>query len=391
MEKEMEPDVVVKVGDCIVSPLGDTTRKNYEAVRKGDSRLCYYEHPWNLPESLYASLFSQEQWQEVDERLSLSIPYTRFEKIVILSAKQALEEAGIDPSSERVLFLLSTTKGNVELLAEREQPRFPAARVLLGETALQVSRYFRNPNTPLVLSNACISGVSVQVAAMRLLLSGAYDSIVVMGADCQSPFIVSGFQSFKALSTELCRPFDKDRCGLNLGEAAATVVLTRKARLEVAAEDWVLRQGGICNDANHISGPSRTGEGSYRALLKALQGISSEELAFVNVHGTATAYNDEMESIALDRAGLSSVPVNGLKGYFGHTMGAAGILESLLSMEAVDDHCVLATRGFESLGVSRPVRVSNRVGVTNQRAFIKLMSGFGGCNAALLYQKGGTL
>jgi 3-oxoacyl-[acyl-carrier-protein] synthase-1 len=302
-----------------------------------------------------------------------------------------LEEAGIDPSSERVLFLLSTTKGNVELLAEREQPRFPAARVLLGETALQVSRYFRNPNTPLVLSNACISGVSVQVAAMRLLLSGAYDSIVVMGADCQSPFIVSGFQSFKALSTELCRPFDKDRCGLNLGEAAATIVLTRKARLEVAAEDWALRQGGICNDANHISGPSRTGEGSYRALLKALQGISSEELAFVNVHGTATAYNDEMESIALDRAGLSSVPVNGLKGYFGHTMGAAGILESLLSMEAVDDHCVLATRGFESLGVSRPVRVSNRVGVTNQRAFIKLMSGFGGCNAALLYQKGGTL
>ena len=96
-----------------------------------------------------------------------------------------------------------------------------------------------------------------------------------------------------------------------------------------------------------------------------------------------------MESIAIERAGLSEVPVNALKGYFGHTMGAAGVLESILSMKAIDDHTVLATRGYNNIGVSHPLVLSNQNCPTEKRAFIKLLSGFGGCNAALLFVKGG--
>ena len=144
----------------------------------------------------------------------------------------------------------------------------------------------------------------------------------------------------------------------------------------------------MCNDANHISGPSRTGEGSFRCL-QALN-LNRDELAFVSVHGTSTLYNDEMESIALDRAGLADVPMFSLKGIYGHTMGAAGVLETILSMQAVDDGCVLGTRGFEELGVSRSVRLSAQNGQTSKRSFIKLLSGFGGCNAAMLFRKGGT-
>ena len=110
----------------------------------------------------------------------------------------------------------------------------------------------------------------------------------------------------------------------------------------------------------------------------------------MNVHGTSTLYNDEMEAIAIDRAGLLDVPVNALKGTFGHTMGAAGILESILSMHAVDAGLVLPTRGFSALGVSRPVRVSASAGTTDKRAFVKLLSGFGGVNGALLFRKGGA-
>ena len=110
----------------------------------------------------------------------------------------------------------------------------------------------------------------------------------------------------------------------------------------------------------------------------------------MNVHGTSTLYNDEMEAIAIDRAGLLNVPVNALKGTFGHTMGAAGILESILSMHAVDAGLVLPTRGFSERGVSRPVRVSAAAGQTDKRAFVKLLSGFGGVNGALLFRKGGA-
>ena len=97
-----------------------------------------------------------------------------------------------------------------------------------------------------------------------------------------------------------------------------------------------------------------------------------------------------MESIAIERAGLSQVPVNGLKGCYGHTMGAAGILETILSMQAIDDDNILATKGFETIGVTHPLLLSNQNQPTKKRAFIKLLSGFGGCNAALLMAKGGA-
>ena len=379
--------MIVCVGHNIVSPLGMTTAENYAAVKAGRSMLRRYEGLWGLPEPFVASLMDRELLERNCIEISHYNKYTVFEKMIILSASKALAEADIDPASGRVLFILSTTKGNVFLLDHREMG-FPQERVLLGEAARQMTEFFHNPNSPLVVSNACISGVCAQIEAMRNLESGAFESIVVVGCDVQSAFIVSGFQSFKALSDEPCKPFDAQRRGLNLGDAAATVIYTRK---ETANEnEWVACRGAIRNDANHISGPSRTGEGSYRALKVVLGDMSPDQIAFINVHGTATPYNDEMESVAIERAGLSHVLVNGLKGCYGHTMGAAGILETILSMQAVDDHTILATKGFDTLGVTHPLMVSNQNQPTEKRAFIKLLSGFGGCNAALLMAKGGA-
>lgn len=379
--------MIVCVGHNIVSPLGMTTAENYAAVKAGRSMLRRYEGLWGLPEPFVASLMDRELLERNCIEISHYNKYTVFEKMIILSASKALAEADIDPASDRVLFILSTTKGNVFLLDHREMG-FPQERVLLGEAARQMTEFFHNPNSPLVVSNACISGVCAQIEAMRNLESGAFESIVVVGCDVQSAFIVSGFQSFKALSDEPCKPFDAQRKGLNLGDAAATVIYTRK---ETANEnEWVACRGAIRNDANHISGPSRTGEGSYRALKVVLGDMSPDQIAFINAHGTATPYNDEMESVAIERAGMSHVPVNGLKGCYGHTMGAAGILETILSMQAVDDHTILATKGFDTLGVTHPLTVSNQNQPTEKRAFIKLLSGFGGCNAALLMAKGGA-
>ena len=359
---------VVCMGESILSPLGATPAENFAAVCRGESALQRYEGIFGVHEPFVASLMDRNRW---------TVPgRTFFDSIVVEAARRAVEAAGIDPASPRTAFILSTIKGNIEFIDTKD--------VTLAASARRLADAFGNPNPAVVVSNACISGLAALLQGRRMLLSGSYDRVVVVGAEVQSRFIVTGFQSLKALSEAPCKPFDAARDGLNLGEAAAAVVLG------FGEEGWELVDGAVRNDANHISGPSRTGEGSFKALRYVLRQARPEELAFVNVHGTSTLYNDEMEAIAIDRAGLLNVPVNALKGTFGHTMGAAGILESILSMHAVDAGLVLPTRGFSERGVSRPVRVSAAAGQTDKRAFVKLLSGFGGVNGALLFRKGGA-
>ena len=379
---------MIKIADSIISPLGFGTEANYQAVKAGKSALRRYEGLWGLPEPFVASLFDREVVRESFAKVPslcacTETNYTFFEQILILSVYDALSQCDINPASDRVQFILSTTKGNVYLL-DKKQNGFERDRVLLGVAARKVAQFFGNSNQPVVVSNACISGVCAQIEALRTLQAGECDYAVVMGADMQSPFIISGFQSFKALSPEPCRPFDANRKGLNLGEAAACVVYGSVQSTRTQAH-WQVLNGVIRNDANHISGPSRTGEGSYRALVDTLGDFDPNQLAVINVHGTATLYNDEMESFAITRAGLKDVPVNGLKGYYGHTMGAAGIMESILTMRSLEDHTILATRGFETMGVSNPLSISNQHRTTDKKSFVKLLSGFGGCNAALLF------
>ena len=359
--------VIIRSGS-IVSPLGFTVEENVQAVLDGRSGVVAQNGTFGIPEPFMASLFDRDRVFERAAGQGIT-GYPLFETILLLSIRAAVAQAGIDPASPRTALVISSIKGNVEALGT------DASSVPVSVSAERVASFLGCSNLPLV-------------HARRMLLSGAYDRVIVAGAEVQSRFIVSGFQSLKALSPVRCKPFDADRSGLNLGEAAATVVLERTDTFD--PEDWELVDGATRNDANHISGPSRTGEGSYNALRYVLASCSPDELAFINVHGTATLFNDEMESIALQRAGLSSVPVNALKAVFGHTMGAAGLLEVLVSMRAVDAGIVPATLGFTRLGVSCPVNVSAENRPTGKRAFIKLLSGFGGCNAAMLFRKGGT-
>ena len=385
--------MIIRIGDNIISSLGFTAKENFQAIKSGRTGLSLYDSYLDVPEPFIASLIDKDC---LNNRFASVCPhsntYTMLEKASILSVTLAEEEAQIDLSSPRVLFVFSSTKGNIHLLDEKEQA-FSNDHIHLWHSAQQIAGYFKNPNTPIVVSNACISGASAQIAAMRELESGAYDFAVVIGADMLSKFIVSGFQSFKALSPEPCRPFDKDRTGLNLGEAASTIIYKRVDN-EKNVSGIVLQRGAIRNDANHISGPSRTGEGSFRALQAVLQTINIEELAFVCAHGTATPFNDQMESIALTRAGLNNIPTNSLKGCFGHTLGAAGVLESVISIHALMNETILPSLGF-NLGAGNgsngedeyPLNIAKETTYSPNPYCIKMLSGFGGCNAALLFKK----
>ncbi|MDR2848792.1 MAG: beta-ketoacyl synthase [Bacteroidales bacterium] len=377
--------MIAIAGDNIISSLGFTAEENYRSVKRGLSGVKRCEGLYDIPEPFMASLISQEALNANFAAL-LSSPadeedYTPLERAAILSASDAISQAGIRAASGRTVFIFSSTKGNIEYL----DAHIADDRLYLWRSAQRIASFFGNTNPPVVVSNACISGAYALLTAQREILSGRYDAAVVTGADRLSKFIVSGFQSFKALSGTVCKPFDASRDGLNLGEAAATIVLQRKQ--EATKGDILLETGAVRNDANHISGPSRTGEGLYLALDRIMQGRSADSIAFVNAHGTATPYNDEMESIALHRAGLDAVPVNALKACFGHTLGAAGVLESIISARALRDGIVLPTQGFEQTGTTYPLPVTLTETPTEKSYFIKVLSGFGGCNAALLFKK----
>ena len=358
----------------ITSPLGFTTEQNFQAVRSGGSALKCYNGLWGLPEPFAASLFSEEQ------KAALAIDgYSFFESIAIRSVREALSHTRLDIASPKVVFILSTTKGNVELLDESHQE----ARYYPSETAQTIATAIGLTTTPIVVCNACVSGLSAQLLANHLLSVGLYDYAIVVGAEVLSKFIVSGFQSLKAVSDEPCRPFDIERIGLNLGEAAATIVFAK----ETSEEGWTLLDGAVCNDAFHNVSPSPQGDGCCKAIETAMKDWDKEQLATVCVHGTATLYNDQMESKAIQRAGLSDIPLSALKGYFGHTMGAAGVLETILTMRATDDGIVLSSKGFSELGVSGKVSISSESLHTDKTSFLKLLSGFGGCNVAALYTR----
>ncbi|MBR3480637.1 MAG: 3-oxoacyl-ACP synthase [Prevotella sp.] len=367
----------------ITSPLGMTTAENYQAVKSGCSALHRYEGQWGLSEPFTASLFTDEQQH------ALAIDgLTRFESLAVHSVSQALEQLpSLDITAKNVIFILSTTKANIELLlpgsADVSSALMQAGRlrsqVLPGEAAHNIATHLGFTTEPIVVCNACISGVAAIILAQRLLDGGHYDYAVVCGADVQNRFTVSGFQSLKAVSEDDCRPFDMERMGLNLGEAAATMVLSRMVNGQ-----WSIENGLIRNDAFHISSPSKNGEGAWLALNAVVGAApSTQHLAFINAHGTATMFNDQMESVAIERAGLSDIPVNGLKGYYGHTLGAAGILETIISLAALNDHTILATRGFEERGVSGKIKVTTNNSTTEKKSFVKMISGFGGGNAAI--------
>lgn len=408
----------------LASPLAWGTAAHLAALRDGQTALRH-DHYFGLPEPTTAAVFPH---QAITERFIATFgteaahTLTRFEQLIALSVHEAAAEGGITLDDPAVLFILATTKGNVHLLDATDEPHIPRHRVALSEAATAVAQHLHLQRTPIVVSNACISGShALLLASQRLTEDSTLRHVIVCGADLLSRFIVSGFGAFKALSPEVCRPFDAARCGLNLGEAAATLILSRtdgeahyrpSSSSAALSHRWTLRSGCVRNDANHISGPSRTGEGVYRALCATL-GLSEESnvesledlqenpphwsddpdwksatvhLACVSCHGTATAYNDEMESIALYRAGLTHLPAYSLKSTFGHTLGAAGVLETILTMAAVEQGALWGTRGYSASGVSHELSLSSEAQPLSGDSFLKLLSGFGGCNAVLWWQ-----
>lgn len=355
------------VSDCIVSPLGRSTEENFRSIISGNTGI----KRTHQPDGFYASLMSD---------VTQLPEFTRFESLAIMAARGALGNFSPDPAT--TMMILSTTKGNISLLGT-DHPR-----IQLHASADYIARAV-GINRFLVLSNACISGTLALTVACRFLNTDNLDHVLVVGADEISSFITSGFMSLQALSSGPCRPFDSTRDGLSLGEGAGAVLLSTAPGKHERTPVVRIAGGGASNDANHISGPSRTGKELALAINQALRsaGLEASSIDAICAHGTGTRYNDEMEASAFAHAGLSKIPVFGLKGYFGHTLGAAGVIETIISKHAMVHDSLPATAGYHSSGVSNYINVSSENESVPMQHILKTASGFGGCNAALILEK----
>ena len=359
-------------------------------------------------EPVCAALIDTQKLNSEFQKLNTKQEYTRLEKMVLLSINDCLKQnSNIDITSKKTLIILSTTKGNIDLLDASLAAKFDKKRVYLWETANVIAQHFNNPNKPIIVSNACISGVLAIILGKRLLETNQYDTIIVSGVDILTQFVVSGFQSFKAISNEVAKPYDVKRDGISLGEGCGTVILTNDKSLAVTqsatesrssraesrdegkASTIIVSGGASSNDANHISGPSRTGDGLFLAINKTLKesNVNPSEVSYISGHGTATLYNDDMESLAVTDAQLANVPMNSLKSYFGHTLGAAGLIESIIGIHSMRENTLIGTFNFSELGVTKPINIIKNTESAVVNNCLKTAAGFGGCNAAVFFQK----
>ncbi|AKK72273.1 beta-ketoacyl synthase [Chryseobacterium gallinarum] len=376
----MKKEVYITDYNC-VTPLGFDVEANWNALLEGKSGIALH-HIIENQNPFYASMINTEELEKEFSKNFGHQSFTRLEEMLLLSLLPLIKNHHI---TEKTAFILSTTKGNISLL--KNQTELPEG-VYLSNLARKITDFLGVKTKPIVVSNACVSGVMAIAVAKNMIQTGRYTDAFVIAADEISEFVISGFNSFQAIGPEPCKPYDKNRAGINIGEAAAAVYITSEPSDNEKLQFKVLGDSAV-NDANHISGPSRTGDGLYASIRNAMTeaNIPAEQIDFISAHGTATLYNDEMEAIAFNRMELQHVPLNSMKGYYGHCLGASGLLESIISMESALHATLIPSKNFKETGVSQPLNIIRENQSADIRYILKTASGFGGCNAAIILEK----
>lgn len=377
-----EPPVVIAGCGAITAVGGDVDalRVALRANTSGLRPCARFDHPRYQP-GLYGAASPNGDHDDPAYRLAAE------------ALRQARIEAGNALTSippERISLVLSTTKANIEAL-ERLTERRPcsdAARRHLQADLLAADLAAAHGAAGPVqcVSVACVSGLIAIQQGAKLIQRGAADAVLVVGVDHLSAFVVAGFSALKALDPTGCRPFDRDRCGLSPGEAGAAIVLVR------GEGATTIRGWGGSNDANHLTGPSRDGSGLALAIHRALAAaqLQPQDIDYVNAHGTGTPYNDAMESLALHTVfGDAGPPVSASKGMLGHTLGAAGVIETILCVLAMQDRLLPGTPRLSVAADGAPASLVHEPRPAARLDHIlKLNTGFGGINGALILGHG---
>ena len=366
----------------IISSLGFNTKENIHKIKKGISGIKFHRNFGYMYE--YTAKVENKILNEKFSKIGANKDYTKLEKMMILSLNDTISKSPFSITKDTAL-IISTTKGNIDMLGSKNS-KLHSDRVYLTKLGEVVKKFFKFYNDPIIICNACVSGVLGITVAKKLIKNKNYKNAFVVAGDIVSNFTLSGFKSLQAISNKPCSPYSKNRNGISLGEAAVSVAISSKINSKNIAE---IIGEGESNDANHISGPSRNGEGLFKSINKALNMacLSGNEIEYICAHGTATVYNDEMEAQAFTRLNMQDIPLNSLKGYFGHTLGAAGLLETIIATKSMNNNYLYKSYGFNKIGLTLPLNIIKKNQKKNLSIILKTASGFGGSNVAILIKK----
>lgn len=370
-------------GTGAVTPFGRGASCLVSSVIEGRSALRKLERLAGTSCSArVAAEFPHDVMEDAGDTDQLAFHVSRWAGLEALDAAPVI-------SRKAMGLVLSTTKADLSGIIDAGRREAGGVQLGLGSPQRLGERLVRDleiAGPMAAVSCACASGLSAIAVASRWIAHGRLDHVLVIGVDVLNDFVLSGFASLLALDSEPCRPFDESRAGLSLGEAAGAILLTsdQKASTGVRVAGW-----GGSNEAHHITRPHPDGIGLRLAASRALRmaDVAPSKVACVHLHGTGTLYNDAMEANALATLFEGTTPpAFGSKAQTGHTLGAAGIIESLIAVSALTRGECPSNVGLQNPGVdSRLDLTMGRRKLSEHQAVLKVAAGFGGIGAAVVY------
>jgi 3-oxoacyl-(acyl-carrier-protein) synthase len=391
---------IVVTGIGVISAIGNSVNENRVALRNGE---CGISTLRNFPSRFSGVLPCGEikiSTRELKTKLNISQPgVTRTDLLCLHAFREAIEDAGLknaDLVARDTAFINGNTVGGMCLTDELysdankvEKGSEYLASYDCSSVTLFVQLLYDMKGTGNTINTACSSSANAIMYGARLIKNGLAKRAIVGGVDSLAKFTLNGFNALHILSPALCKPFDRDREGLNLGEGAAFLVLEKKEDVGNKPIHAVLSGYSNTNDAYHPSSLSPEGDGPYLAMKNALEvaKLLPQEIDFINTHGTGTENNDEVESKAMVRIFETVPSFSSTKSNIGHTLGAAGAIEAVYSILSLEHQEI-----YPSLNFSEPTSESGLVPVLQYKktALKHIMSnsfGFGGNCSSLILSK----
>ena len=397
----MPPKIVV-TGMGIISSIGNSVEANFYALTHKRTGLSAIENLVTAHKNNIRVGEVKLDNNQLAEKLHLPIvnAYSRTSLLGIIAVKEAIANANLTPKQlGNAGFINASTVGGMDM-TERyffeyensESVRRYITTHNIGDVTHQIADYFRLKGIVTSVSTACSSSANAIITAAHLLTTGRADCLIVGGSDALSKFTINGFNSLMILSDSECTPFDAHRKGLNLGEAAAYLVLEteenalrRGAKIKAVLSGW-----GNANDAYHQTASSEDGQGAYLAIQQALQiaHLQPETIDYINAHGTATPNNDLSESRALLRVFGERVPhYSSTKPFTGHTLGAASSVEAVFIVMALRNDIVFPNLNYQTPMPEVPIRPQTELLHLPVKHVLSNSFGFGGNCSALIFSK----
>lgn len=389
-------------GMGIISSIGNSVEENYNALINGNDGISkisnFVTHHVDSIKVGEVKRTNEELEQELN--LPKTNNYSRTALLGVIAAKQAVQNAKITNINDCKTGLISATSVGGMDMTERyyyeyltnEAPRKYIDGHHAGDSTNKIAKQLGITDVVTTISTACSSSANSIMLGARLIKSGKLDRVIVGGADCLSKFTVNGFKTLMILSDTKSTPFDENRKGLNLGEAAAFLVLESE---EIVKRDnkkvlAYVSGYGNANDAFHQTASSENGDGATLAMQKAFKvsGLNPTDISYINAHGTATPNNDLSESKALIRIFGNTVPdLSSTKAFTGHTLAAAGAIEAVYSVLALQNGIV-----FPNLNFKNPIKETGIIPVTEvkKKEINHVLSnsfGFGGNCSTVIFSK----